>query len=70
MKLLFMNEFSYNNNKHTATQMTSFYVNKKQNSKLNFNVSMKTSKISKEINQSKKIKNLNEILKTYLQNIN
>ena len=69
MKLLFMNEFSYNNSKHTVIQMISFYANKKWNSKLNFNVSMKMSKIFREMNQNKKIKNLNEILKTCLQNI-
>ena len=49
--------------------MISFYVNREQNSKLNFNVSMKTNKTSRKTDQNKKIKNLNEILKTYLQNI-
>ena len=64
-----MNEFSYNNSKHTVTQMTSFYANREQNSKLNFDVSMKMNEISRETDQNKKIKNLNEVLKTHLQNI-
>ena len=50
--------------------MTSFYANEEQNSKLNFDVSMKISEIFKKMNQNKKIKNLNEVLKIYLQNIN
>ena len=49
--------------------MIFFYVNREQNSKLNFDVSMKMSEISKEMNQSKKMKNLNEVFKTHLQNI-
>ena len=68
-KLLLMSEFSYNNSKHTVIQMISFYANKKQNSKLNFDVSMKINEISRETDQNKKIKNLNEVLKTCLQNI-
>ena len=64
-----MDEFSYNNSKHTATQMISFYANKEQNSKLNFDVSMKINEVSRETDQNKKMKNLNEILKTCLQNI-
>ena len=69
MKLLFMNELLYNNSKHTVTQMISFYANREWNSKLNFDVSMKTNKISRETDQNKKIKNLNKVLKTCLQNI-
>ena len=58
-----MNKFLYNNNKHTITQITLFYANEEQNLKLNFDVSMKTDEIFKKMNQNKKIKNLNEILK-------
>ena len=64
-----MNEFLYNNSKHTVTQIISFYANREQNSKLDFDVSMKMSEIFREINQNKKIKNLNKVFKTHLQNI-